>query len=302
MPSWRDTLMTPVRFMTVKTLRTTFGMLERLAPTIGAALAERLWSTVPQGPVRPADPPGHRFEIMVNGHSVSAQSWGDGPAVYLMHGWGGWSGQLDVFVPPLVGAGFKVVALDAPSHGASGPGVLGRRRALQSEFGDALTAAVRAVGPAYAIVGHSAGSAATAVAVLDGLPTERLVLVAPVADPRTYTRQFAHLMGFRDRVHDGLVRRLEKRSGRQMSHFDLVARAAGRTDLPPLLVVHDRKDKEVRYSDGEAISGAWPRAELRTTSGLGHRRILRDPATVTAVVDYLSKAPVTNTAVAENVS
>jgi hypothetical protein len=283
--------------MTEKALRTTFGLLEQLAPATGAALAERLWSTVPQGPVRPADPPGHRFEVLVNGHLVSAQSWGDGPAVYLMHGWGGWSGQLDVFVPPLVDAGFKAVALDAPSHGSSAPGVLGRRRALQSEFTDALAAAAQAVGPAYAIIGHSTGSAAAAVAVLDGLLTKRLVLVAPVADPRNYTRKFAEMMGFGERVHDGLVRRLEQRSGRRMSDFDLVERTAGRTDLPPLLVVHDSKDKEVRYSDGQAISSAWPGGELRTTSGLGHRRILRDPATVTAVVEYLANAQVADAAV-----
>jgi hypothetical protein len=36
-----------------------------------------------------------------------------------------------------------------------------------------------AFGPAHGIVAHSLGAGATAVAVLDGLPAGRLVLIAP---------------------------------------------------------------------------------------------------------------------------
>ena len=50
--------------------------------------------------------------------------------------------------------------------------------------------------------------------------------------------------------------------------------------VPPTLVIHDRDDKEVRWEDGAAIAGAWPGARLETTTGLGHRRILRDPVVI----------------------
>jgi hypothetical protein len=39
---------------------------------------------------------------------------------------------------------------------------------------------------------------------------------------------------------------------------------------------------------GAAIAAAWPGAELVTTEGLGHRRILRDPAVVARVTDFLA--------------
>jgi hypothetical protein len=35
------------------------------------------------------------------------------------------------------------------------------------------------------------------------------------------------------------------------------------------------------------IAAAWPGARWLMTRGLGHRRILRDPATVQAVVDFI---------------
>jgi len=42
----------------------------------------------------------------------------------------------------------------------------------------------------------------------------------------------------------------------------------------PLLVIHDRGDREVAFANGAEIATSWPGAELLTTDGLGHRRIL----------------------------
>jgi pimeloyl-ACP methyl ester carboxylesterase len=66
---------------------------------------------------------------------------------------------------------------------------------------------------------------------------------------------------------------------------------AGRmkTPPPPVLVLHDRDDVETSWKEGVAIAQAWPRAQLHTTSGLGHRRILRDPAVIETVVEFLSR-------------
>jgi len=288
MADWRSKKSTIVRTVSMGGLRLTFGALERVAPAPGAVLAERMWCTVPRGPKHPVDPPGERFTVPVHGRTVVAEAWGEGPVVYLMHGWGGWRGQFNAFIPPLVDAGHRVVALDAPSHGDSAPGGFGRGRGLLPEFVDALAAVIQVGGPAYAIVGHSLGGAATAIAALDGVPAERLVLIAPMADPIAYTADFARALNFGDRIRTGFLRRLEQRIGRRMGEFDIPTRAAERQDLPPLLVVHDRQDKEVRHTDGAALVAAWPRAELMATSGLGHRRILRDPATVDSVVAHLT--------------
>jgi hypothetical protein len=65
-----------------------------------------------------------------------------------------------------------------------------------------------------------------------------------------------------------------------------VARCA--PPIPPaLLVVHDRDDPEVPLAAGSAVAEAW-RARLDVTSGLGHRRILRDEAVVSAVVEFVT--------------
>ncbi|HEX6673981.1 MAG TPA: TetR family transcriptional regulator, partial [Actinomycetes bacterium] len=48
-----------------------------------------------------------------------------------------------------------------------------------------------------------------------------------------------------------------------------------------------RDDRETSWSDGRAIAIAWPDARLLTTTGLGHRRVLRDPEVVTQVAGFL---------------
>jgi pimeloyl-ACP methyl ester carboxylesterase len=56
---------------------------------------------------------------------------------------------------------------------------------------------------------------------------------------------------------------------------------------PPLLIVHDRDDQETSWDAARALAGSWPDARLLTTTGLGHNRILADPAVVAAAVAFL---------------
>jgi pimeloyl-ACP methyl ester carboxylesterase len=271
------------------TIVRSFALLERLAPTLGARWAERLWFTVPRtrGHHDRLAPPGLPFRLEVGGHGAAGEAWGVGPVVYLMHGWGGWRWQLDPFVAPLVEAGYRVVAVDAPSHGDSDPGLEGPGRGSIMEFADTLAAVVAANGPAHAVIAHSLGATAAAFAVRSGLPAGRLVFVAPMADPLPYTRVFAARLGFGERIRTRLAARLERRIGRPMSDFDVPAMARELV-TPPLLLVHDRLDPETSWSDSAAIATSWPATRLVTTTGLGHRRILRDPAVVAEVTGFVA--------------
>ena len=280
------------------TIVRSFRVLERVAPGVGARWAEHLWFTVPaaRGRRDRQAAPGRPFQVPVHGRAVAGEVWGGRPAdgdprvVYLVHGWGGWRWQLDGFVAPLVEAGFRVVAFDAPSHGASDPGPSGPGRSTVLELAGALAAVVEDLGPAHAVVAHSLGATAAAFALRDGLPVERAAFVAPMADPLPYTRVFAGRLGFGERVRTRLVDRIERRVGLPLSAFDVPAMAE-QVATPPLLLVHDRQDAETGWSDSAAIARSWPRSRLVTTVGLGHRRILRAPAVIAEVVEFVA-APV----------
>lgn len=267
-------------------VRSIFRVLDTAAPPLATRLAERLWCTIPRGSAAPAARPGTLITIE---DRIVAEKWGSGPVVYLVHGWGGRRGQLDPFVAPLVQSGHTVVAFDAPSHGDSAPSAYGRGRGLLPEVSDALATVVRHHGPAHGVIAHSLGGAATAIAILDGLRVGSAVFIAPMADPIPYTFEFGQMLGFGERTRAGFLRRLEHRVRRPMSDFDIPARLGETEDeLPPVLVVHDTEDKEVHHRDGALLAAAWPHAEFMSTTGLGHRRILRDEAVIRRAIDHVA--------------
>ena len=272
------------------TIVRSFALLERVAPAVGARWTEALWFRIPspRGRRDRLAEPGRPFQVQLYGRRVVGEVWGDEAAetVYLVHGWGGWGAQLDAFVGPLTGAGLRVVTFDAPSHGASDPGPEGPGRSTILELADALAAVVAANGPAHTVIAHSLGATAAAYALGRGLPAGRMIFIAPMADPLPYTRMVAGRLGFGERTRTRLVARIERRVGASMSAFAVPA-MAGRVATPPLLLVHDRHDTETGWSDSAAIAQSWPDTRLVTTTGLGHRRILRAPAVVTEVTGFV---------------
>src|SRR3970040_3198587 len=93
------------------------------------------------------------------------------PSALLAHGWGGRATQMRRFVPALVAAGYRVVAYDQPAHGLSE----GRLTGLP-DFADALAEVARHHGGVRAVIAHSLGGPAAAIALARGLALARVVL------------------------------------------------------------------------------------------------------------------------------
>jgi len=259
--------------------------LSALAPALAARLAARLFLTPPR-PRRPAAEidllaTARARPLYVSGRRLEMWSWGSGPGVLLVHGWGGRGAQLGAFIEPLVARGFSVVTFDAPGHGASDSGVV-----TIPEIVGAIRAVAAATGPLAGLVAHSMGAAAAALALYEGLEAGAVVLVGPAADLVGPAGRFSETLGFSRAVGEAMRGRIERLVGRSFSAFDVAAVAPALR--APLLVVHDRGDGEVPWQHGLVIARAWPGAELLLTDGLGHRRILRDPDVVAAAVAFLA--------------
>ena len=295
-------------------LRPVFGALERVAPRLGARLAWKLWST----PTRPnaqavarsreggmGEVQRVRIELpdwtgrrptRRDGSSKPKQTTDivvellgpqDGPLVYLLHGWSGWRGQFSPLGRGLAAAGYRVVLVEAPNHGDSGHGALGTHQSLLPDFSLVLAEVIREFGPAYAVVGHSLGAACTALVLLDGTPAEKAVFIAPPTDPVAFTKVLAGMLGFGERIRTRMVGIGERRMGLELASFILPPRLAGRTDLPPALIVHDAHDPVVSIGGGRKLADAWPESRIVETTGLGHNKILRDEKVIALVTRFL---------------
>ena len=273
-------------------VRGALRVVSAVSPTLAAHIAGRFWFRIPRPRIREATraflTTGQRFDVAVGHGVVASWRWGEGPAVILVHGWGGYGGQLSEYVQPFVARGHQVIAFDAPSHGHSGPGMLGARHATLFEFADALVAVARTTGQVAGVIAHSGGCAAVGWAMWKHpeLRIRRLAFIAPFGKPLRYMGIFQRTLG----LSDAAMRRFRERTERQFQFRweDLdVPAMASRMEAPPLLVVHDREDRETAWQDGAEIAGSWPNARLETTTGLGHVRILRDPEVVGQIVEFI---------------
>lgn len=275
-------------------LRAGFRVLSAVAPPLAASLGARIWFRIPKPRIREGTreflATGDRFTVTVHGRRVAGWRWGAGPTVLFMHGWGGIGAQFQSMIRAIVPLGFRAVTFDALTHGESDHGPMGGRRSTVLEMAEALREVSRTTPDLAAVVAHSGGAAATAWAMSKepSWRIPRLVFVAPFARPLRFIDVFQRELGLSDRAI-GIFRRNAERD-LSFRWVDLeVPEMADRMPTPPTLVIHDREDRETSWQDGADIAASWPSARLISTSGLGHNRILHDPAVVAAVVEFLKE-------------
>jgi pimeloyl-ACP methyl ester carboxylesterase len=257
-----------------------------LFPELAGAWAERLFLTPPpqDAAASALDLIDGRSGVVIHrGRHISTWRWGaiDAPAVALVHGWGGNAAQMRAFVFPLLCAGYRVVAYDQPAHGVSE----GRLTGLP-DFAEVLAEVAAHHGDVRAVIGHSLGATAAAMALAwSKVSLEKLVLISPPSDLVGYSRRFARWHWMPEPVRRSMQSAIEERYGLRWEELEL-ARVAPRLDAQAL-VIHDRDDRRVPWKQGAAFVQHWRGAKLITTEGLGHGRILREEAVIRAAAAFL---------------
>lgn len=258
-----------------------------LFPQSASALAERLFLTPPEPRDAAASAldliDGRSSFLVHKGRHISMWRWGsrDAPAVLLVHGWGGNAAQMRAFVFPLLSAGYRVIAYDQPAHGVSE----GRLTGLP-DFADVLGEVAWHHGDVRAVIGHSLGATAAAMAhAWKRIDVAKIILVSAPSDMVGYSRRFARWHWMPEPLRRSMQAAIEERYGLRWEELEL-ARIAPRLSASAL-VIHDTDDRIVPWKQGAAFAQQWRGARLMTTAGLGHRRILADPAVAQAAVDFV---------------
>jgi pimeloyl-ACP methyl ester carboxylesterase len=258
-----------------------------LFPELAGAWAERLFLTPPP----PDDAVASALDLIEarssmvehKGRHIVTWRWGsvENPAVLLVHGWGGNAAQMRAFVFPLLSAGYRVIAYDQPAHGVSE----GRLTGLP-DFADVLAEVAWHHGDVRAVIGHSLGATAAAMAhAWNKTELKKLVLVSPPSDMLGYSRRFARWHWMPEPVRRSMQAAIEERYGLRWEELEL-ARVAPRLSAQAL-VIHDKDDRMVPWRQGAAFAQQWRGAKLMTTEGLGHRRILESDHVTQAAAAFI---------------
>lgn len=272
---------TPLSLHLLRLLFTSIGV---LLPRVLGRLAFWLWFRTyrVQAPAREArllsEARDHSFQR--DDKRIACWSWGCGPRVLLVHGWNGRGAQLGSFVQPLVKAGFRVVTLDLPGHGQT-PG----RRTDIFEIRDVLCDLNDLQGPFAGVIAHSFGVPCVAAAVNAGLQTEAIVSVSAPSGFENLLKSFGKYLRLPPTVLANVERRLHAYVGpRFWAEFaeNYTLRGEQRS-----LLIHDSDDYIVPLDEARRLFQHWPNARLMVTSGLGHRRILKNRAVIEESVAFI---------------
>lgn len=210
-----------------------------------------------------------------------------GERVLLVHGYRSRSDHMVALADALVARGHTAVCLDLPGHGASSGRVLHLGKAVE-----AIDAAWRQHGPFGTFVGHSFGgpsvmaAAAGAILHVPRRMPKRIVTIAAPSDMADVFHWLGRLLGLGASAQSAFERQVLRVAGRPLSEFR-VDRMLHGVRLP-ILVIHAEDDKEVAFSNAQAIARLGPHVSLMRANGAGHRRIVSDPGVTAAVAEFAS--------------
>lgn len=222
-------------------------------------------------------------QIRVAGKQVRVRARGSGPPVLVVHGWQGSSVDLLAVAGHLVDTGFTVLSCDMPAHGTT-EGTM----TSVAEFIETIEKVGDLFGPFHGVVAHSLGGMAAAMAVVRGLPTNGVVLIAPMVSFDFALDEFAKILHLTDDMREVTARAAEQRVGFSRSEADLTTQ-----DLPdvPVMMFHDRADRRTPYHHTLQLIERWPNVKFVSTDGLGHRRILLDEGVGAKIAAFVAGLP-----------
>lgn len=215
------------------------------------------------------------------GH-VATYRFGSGPAIILVHGWAARGMQLSDLVLPLVERGHSVVVYDQPAHGEST-----LRSTNIFKFVYSLKRVIEHEKNVVGLVGHSMGCTAIS-ANLQWFPwIQKVALMAPHANLETEMMGWITSRGLTTEMVRSLVSWLETRYELSFSKINLDQ--VGSAVSSDVLLIHDEDDDATNVKNSVKLAGIIPGAELFTTQGLGHYRMVRDPLIRGRIVDWMTR-------------
>ena len=272
-------------------MRWAFGFAQALSARLAARWALRLFLHTYRHPVRAPDAAllakANQERLQVGAQTVAVYDWaGTGPTALIVHGWGSSAARFTLLAEALRVRGWRVIAFDAPGHGAS----TGRSSSLP-QFMAALDAVVERYGAPQALIGHSLGALAIACRHRDGAPTwasalRGAVLISMPSGAEFLLTRFIDVLGLSRATETALRARFQERFDATPPQFASMP-GVGRIGAPVLLV-HDRGDDIAPYEHSLALHEQVPATHLLTTEGQGHSKLTRDAATIARIVEFLA--------------
>lgn len=220
-------------------------------------------------------------EISFENMNIATYRWvGKGKTVLLAHGWESNASRWDYLLKDLKAQDYNIIALDAPAHGRSD----GKQftAILYAEF---INVVAKKFKPDV-LIGHSVGGMASVFSMFENKlsSVNKMVLLGAPAHFTGVFDRYKSMMGFNDRISNGLDKIVLERFHKPVSYFSTAdftesIEAKG-------LIIHDKNDRIIPYEDALLLANRYKNSELISTSGFGHG--LRDESLTPKIIEFIN--------------
>jgi len=205
---------------------------------------------------------GALFHIQVHDKDIRCWKWGQGPGILFVHGWNGRGVNFAYFFKSVIDAGYSVITYDAPAHGESEGQVTN-----YFELSDTVRSFLN---PSrgfniQGIIAYSIGGSATINCISKDNPSVDTVLIAPALKLKELLFNAFHYHGVPEVVYRNLVADMERYYGYDVhqDNPDVLVKSIS----SKMLIVHDKDDRTIPYTDSKTLSDNTDNFYLHTTFG-----------------------------------
>lgn len=212
------------------------------------------------------------------------------PTVCLVHGWTGRASDFTEFVDPLLKAGYRVVAFDAPGHGESAG-----NQTNAIHVARVIHDLQEMEGPFHAIIGHSFGGFAASIAASQYQSLRKIKLIT-IGSPNSLQKiidEFSEFLSLSEEVKGIIEKNIEEKFGIKVSKVK-TSQFINQSEVDGL-IIHDKEDRMVSYQEKVDMVDQIINGSHLDTEGLGHTRILFNEDVISRIIEFLiNKEELTN--------
>lgn len=270
----------------LKVIRTLTSVLEKTSPSLAKKFAIKLFFSPRATKQKLPDIPNlhqHWCSYVKTDGSKSkcrVYSAGEGPTVLLVHGWEGSAWNLSAIARQLLDKNLRVVLFDLPAHGFS-PG----KKTNILEVSEIIQLLAAKEEDLLAIISHSFGAVCSGYAIKTGIKPKHFVSISAPTSMEFIIDSFCTTIGASAKIKQELINSIEDIL-KTPYETESLTQVAKQFTLDGL-IIHDRSDRLVPYTQAKELLATWAGSKLFTTEKLGHNRILINKEVIETIMKKL---------------
>ncbi|MDP5158078.1 MAG: alpha/beta hydrolase [Flaviramulus sp.] len=274
-----------MKLNTLKSIGFLLNLSSYISPQLAAKMAIKLFSSPQKGKLKDIDGPflksATHEKLFYKNSSIMTYHWeGNKETVLLVHGWESNAARWEKLIYLLKSLDYNIIALDAPAHGKSGSKVF--NAILYSEFINVVAKKFHA----DIVIGHSVGGMASIFFQHKyQLPSlKKIVLLGAPSNFVGVFDRYSKMMGYNKRIIEAMNQEVLKKFKYLPEYFSTAK--FSKEIKSKGLVIHDKKDRIIPFSDALDYAKYYSNAILVKTKGYGHR--LKSDEVHNHIIEFLN--------------